>query len=294
MTSWKVFFGGGIGTEGVASVAMVVVLRLVVVWLVTRAHRASNVSYIVPPPTPFKARLSRVDSIDLVRLTPPFAKLDVRIDLFAGRLMHRALAICSLLTAGCSVGPGAEIPFEFDPDSGFNERGGPGGGILRPPPGGGSNNISLPPRDMGTGPSMAVRCLDETRCEISGTITEDTLLEASVNYTIVGPTFVEAPAELVLQPGTRVVADPNGIGFALSILPGARIDARGTPEAPIVFTSGAPEGERRAGEWGGLVLSGSAPVHEVGPDDAMRPFGGDDPQDDSGALSFMRVEFAGV
>ena len=41
----------------------------------------------------------------------------------------------------------------------------------------------------------------------------------------------------------------------------AQIIADGTAEAPIVFTSEAPVGERKVGDWGGIVINGKAPVN---------------------------------
>ena len=45
---------------------------------------------------------------------------------------------------------------------------------------------------------------------------------------------------------------------------GARIEAAGTRDNPIVFTSQLPEGERGAGDWGGVILLGNAPINEAG------------------------------
>jgi hypothetical protein len=40
-----------------------------------------------------------------------------------------------------------------------------------------------------------------------------------------------------------------------------RLEARGTSSAPIVFTSSEPPGARQPGDWGGIVLLGSAPIN---------------------------------
>ena len=45
---------------------------------------------------------------------------------------------------------------------------------------------------------------------------------------------------------------------ALIVTRSGRIEARGTPDAPIVFTSARPVGQRAPGDWGGVVLLGSA------------------------------------
>jgi hypothetical protein len=74
--------------------------------------------------------------------------------------------------------------------------------------------------------------------------------------------FVEIPAgvTLRLEPGTTlrfafVDRDGDGVGDAgLHVL--GRIEAAGTPEAPIVMTSA--EGDPQPGDWQGLVLDASA------------------------------------
>jgi hypothetical protein len=79
--------------------------------------------------------------------------------------------------------------------------------------------------------------------------------------------------------------------------------AEGTAEEPIVFTSQAPEGQKRAGDWGGLVILGRAPVNIPGGKGNIEgilktvsgtEYGGDDPNDDSGVLKYVRIEYAGV
>ena len=37
--------------------------------------------------------------------------------------------------------------------------------------------------------------------------------------------------------------------------------AEGTATAPIVFTSDKPEGQRRAGDWGGVIVLGRASIN---------------------------------
>jgi hypothetical protein len=75
--------------------------------------------------------------------------------------------------------------------------------------------------------------------------------------------------------------------------------AMGTADQPIVFTSDAPAGERTAGDWGGLVLNGAAPANCVGFPDCPAEglintvYGGNDPNDSSGVVRYVRVEFAG-
>ncbi len=106
---------------------------------------------------------------------------------------------------------------------------------------------------------------------------------------------------LRLQPGTVVHGNP---GTFISIMRGSQIFAEGTKTAPVVFTS-LKLNQRRRGEWGGIVINGnakinacnnSAPVCEaVSEGIKVEPvkFGGNNDNDNSGVLRYVRVEFAG-
>ncbi len=110
--------------------------------------------------------------------------------------------------------------------------------------------------------------------------------------------YVEGDAVLKIDPGTTVVGEPES---ALVITRDARIDARGRADAPIVFTSASPAGQRRPGDWGGLVLLGDAVVNKPLPrqiegvldDEPRAQYGGSDDSSNCGALDFVRIEFAG-
>jgi hypothetical protein len=116
-------------------------------------------------------------------------------------------------------------------------------------------------------------------------------------------TFIKVSngATLTIQDGTRIEGEENS---ALFILRGAKIDARGTAERPIVFTSAKAVGERRAGDWGGLVLLGNGIINRTGnvilegtgtsgTNPQQNYAGGTDNADNSGILSYVRIEFAG-
>ena len=65
-----------------------------------------------------------------------------------------------------------------------------------------------------------------------------------------------------------------------------------------MFTSDQPIGTRSRGDWGGLILNGRAPVNLEGGEGQGEAntgiYGGDDPNDNSGTLRYVRVEFAGT
>jgi hypothetical protein len=145
---------------------------------------------------------------------------------------------------------------------------------------------------------------------ISTDITASRTLYADTAYTLKGFIHVANGAVLTIQPGTRIYGDYATLGSALMIMKGAKIQAVGTPAAPIVFTSSRAAGQRQPGDWGGLLLVGNAPnnrsgvvnVEGTGTDGntvvggknyTVQYNGGNVATDNSGTLQFVRVEFAG-
>jgi hypothetical protein len=131
---------------------------------------------------------------------------------------------------------------------------------------------------------------------ISGSIASNTTWKAGGTYILSGFVYVDNNAILTIEPGTIVKGDKPTKG-SLIIKPGAKIVAVGTQDKPIVFTSNQPAGQRAAGDWGGLVLLGKAPVNKtpsVIEGENISTFGGNDPADNSGQLKYVRIEFAGI
>jgi hypothetical protein len=78
---------------------------------------------------------------------------------------------------------------------------------------------------------------------------------------------------------------------------GGKIIAQGTKDLPIVFTSAQAPGSRRTGDWGGLILLGNAPNNmgvQTIEGGVRSQHGGMNVNDNSGVLSYVRVEFAGI
>ncbi len=135
---------------------------------------------------------------------------------------------------------------------------------------------------------------------LTGNITASRTLYADTVYTLQGFVKVTNNAVLTIQPGTRIEGDAETAGSSLWILRGAQLDAQGTADAPIVFTSDRPEGSRAPGDWGGLVFVGngiinrSGVVNTEGPAGVAENYGGGtDNTSSSGTLRYVRVEFAG-
>ena len=108
---------------------------------------------------------------------------------------------------------------------------------------------------------------------------------------------------LTIEPGTRILGSPEtdpDNASSLIIQRGSKIVAEGTAEAPIVFTSGYEVGDRSSDDWGGVVINGRAPINtcaeqpcEATGEGNTGTYGGDDPEDDSGTLAYVRIEFSG-
>lgn len=132
---------------------------------------------------------------------------------------------------------------------------------------------------------------------VRGTIAADTTWTAEREVLLDGAVFVAAGATLTIEPGTRIYGSSATNG-ALVIARGARIVARGTREAPIVMTSDQRDGDRARGDWGGLIINGAAPLNIPGGtaegEGDTGEYGGDNENDDSGVLRYVRVEFAGT
>ena len=146
--------------------------------------------------------------------------------------------------------------------------------------------------------------------DITTDIAADRTLFADTVYTLKGFIHVTNGATLTIKPGTKIQGDFATLGSSLWILRGAKINAVGTAAAPIVLTSSRATG-RQPGDWGGLLIVGNAinnrssvsvEVEGSGTDGTtvvggknyqVIYSGGTTATDNSGTLSYVRVEFAG-
>lgn len=130
---------------------------------------------------------------------------------------------------------------------------------------------------------------------LTGDILEDRTLSADYDYLLRDAVFVKDGVTLTIQPGVTVYGE-NATNGTLIVSQGGKIMADGTTDAPIVMTSDAEIGSRARGQWGGLIINGRAPTNQgvtFGEGDTGA-FGGDDPNDSSGVLRYVRVEYAGI
>lgn len=124
-------------------------------------------------------------------------------------------------------------------------------------------------------------------------------LSASKIYLLKGAVYVPDGVTLTIEPGTVIKGDKATNG-SLVVKQGGRLVANGTADKPIVFTSNQPKGSRAPGDWGGVVICGRAPVNFPGGTgsvegyDSPISYGGNDANDNSGSLKYIRIEFAGI
>ena len=124
--------------------------------------------------------------------------------------------------------------------------------------------------------------------------TGDVTLEKGT-YMLKGWVYVDAGARLRIPAGTVIKGDKQTMA-SLIVEPGGYVEMAGTKDAPIVMTSAQPAGQRRPGDWGGLIVCGKARNNqgtqqiEGGP---TTIHGGDNDADNSGIYRYVRVEFAG-
>ncbi|MDW8296838.1 MAG: T9SS C-terminal target domain-containing protein [Raineya sp.] len=131
---------------------------------------------------------------------------------------------------------------------------------------------------------------------VQGEIKGEVTWKASEKYLLRGFVYVTEGSTLTIEPGTKIFGDKDSKG-TLIVERGGKIFAEGTVDNPIVFTSNLPAGSRGYGDWGGVVIAGNAPTNQVGAsmEGGIRgTFGGSDPNDNSGVLKYVRIEFAGI
>lgn len=139
--------------------------------------------------------------------------------------------------------------------------------------------------------------IDPNTAVLSGSIDSDVTLDAAITYTITGIVTVEDGGSLTIPAGTLLLGSTVVQPSALMIRQGGQIFSNGTEAAPVVFTSAAPAGSRERGDWGGVVINGYSicnfPAEECVGEGASGPYGGSMNDDNSGSMTYTRIEFAG-
>lgn len=132
---------------------------------------------------------------------------------------------------------------------------------------------------------------------LSGTYTQNLTLDPINTYILNGSLIMSSGTTLTIPAGMTIKAEASGANVYIAIAQGAKIQANGTANEPIVLTSAASN--PAAGDWGGLILLGKAPINSVTgnatstSEIASLPYGGTDANDDSGSIQYLRVEYSG-
>ena len=140
----------------------------------------------------------------------------------------------------------------------------------------------------------------ESSIILTGLVTENTTLYKKNVYRLIGQVYVIKNAILTIEPGTIIRGD-NESNATLIITKGSKIIAKGLETDPIVFTSNKNISERKAGDWGGVIVLGEAPINrfggvgilDAGLDQTISSYGGQDEASNSGILKYVRIEYAG-
>jgi len=162
--------------------------------------------------------------------------------------------------------------------------------------------------------------------DLTGDLKANRTLSSGKIYHLKGSVRVFPGATLTIEPCVKIMGESSD--SILAVLsgalgdpaaqcyyesgtpgPGGKLVAVGEPMAPIIFTSSKPKGQRKAGDWGGLILMGNAENNQALQDGSSSagtrvPIEGlervechgwhDDTYNDesSGELKYVRIEYA--
>ncbi|MBT7654975.1 MAG: hypothetical protein HN562_07560, partial [Flavobacteriaceae bacterium] len=156
---------------------------------------------------------------------------------------------------------------------------------------------------------------------LEGNITSNLTLDASKMWLLKGRVSVVAGVTLTIPAGTiiKASAGTGADASTLIIARGAKIEASGTEEAPIVMTSisdnieiggtypinGPSLSVESRGLWGGLIILGNAPasfsgdvselqIEGIPTSDLNGLYGGIDSSDSSGSIQYFSIRHGGA
>lgn len=129
-----------------------------------------------------------------------------------------------------------------------------------------------------------------------------TTLSASNNYLLRGKVEVAPGHSLTIPAGTYLFGERATTGY-LVVNRGAKIFVNGTASAPVVITSDQDpsSGLMAPGDNGGLVIHGRARANCANTaagdscvsEGGAGAYGGNDDEDDSGVIRYLRIEYSG-
>lgn len=135
---------------------------------------------------------------------------------------------------------------------------------------------------------------------LEGVLTTRTL-DPALKYLLRGQVFINNGVTVTIPAGTVILGEKRTKG-TLVVNRGGKLEACGTANAPIVFTSNQETNERDKGDWGGIVIVGNANCNQNNPAiEGIEPavtFGTFNSTasdgESSGSLCYVRVEYAGI
>lgn len=174
--------------------------------------------------------------------------------------------------------------------------------------------VYVPDPNSGTEPEPVQYILE-------GQITENKILDASQIWTLKGRVSVVDGVTLTVPAGTIIKGEPGTGADAscLIIARGGKIDAQGTAQNPIIFTSisdniqiggvypssGPSLSIDVRGLWGGILILGKAPasfnnnvselqIEGIPVSDTNGLYGGSNPTDNSGIFKYVSIRHGGA
>ena len=132
-------------------------------------------------------------------------------------------------------------------------------------------------------------------------VSTDVVWGPDKNHVVRGQYRVITPGSLTILPGTVVFEERATLG-TIRIDRGARIHAVGTRDSVIIITTDDAPGLMRTGGCGGLVINGRAKVNNANScagdsaaseGGAIGFYGGNDDNDNSGEIKYVRIEYSG-
>ncbi|WP_299712609.1 hypothetical protein [uncultured Tenacibaculum sp.] len=137
-------------------------------------------------------------------------------------------------------------------------------------------------------------CQPCTSANLSGDVTSEVTLNASVTYKLTGAYVIQNGGVLNIPAGTKIEAT-GGTSSYIAVAQGGKIFVNGNQDNPVVMTSGAATPAPK--DWGGLVVCGKAPTN-VGStatsEVAGLTYGGTEANDNSGSIRYLRIEYTGA
>jgi len=151
---------------------------------------------------------------------------------------------------------------------------------------------------------------------VTSNISENTTWYSDSTYILNGRITVLTGAELTIEPGCIIKGGPGSgaSATALVIARGAKINAVGTANSPIIFTSvvdsiqpgmiASPNlTHEMRGLWGGVIILGNAPISAttsplqiegIPTSDPNGLYGGTDTLDNSGVFAYVSIRHGGA